>query len=255
MLKQISDVVLEAGKIVNKGFHSSKTVRHKGATDLVTEFDEQTELYLKEKLQKMFPSFSVIAEETNSNDSYPTENVIFIDPIDGTTNFVHGVPCVAVSVGVITDTDTKYGVVYNPILDELYCAETGKGAFCNGAPIQVSSTASLINSLIATGFPYKKDNLTYLMKILEQVLQSSRGIRRLGAASLDLCYTARGIFDIYYETKLQPWDMAGGIIIVREAGGIVTKLDGTYHEMDSDCLIASNGLLHIEFLNILNEIK
>ncbi len=255
MLKQISDVVLEAGNIVSSGFRSAKTIKHKGAVDLVTEYDVKTENFLKEKLQKLFPTFTIVGEETHAEGNYPAENVIFIDPIDGTTNFVHGVPFVAVSVGVITDTETKYGVVYNPILDELYSAETGKGAFCNGTPIKVSETSLLINSLIATGFPYVKDNLPYLMKVLEEVLKATRGIRRAGAASLDLCYTARGIYDLYYETRLQPWDMAGGLIIVREAGGIVTKLDGRYHDMDSDSLIASNGLLHREFLNLLNEIK
>ena len=255
MLKQISDVVLKAGSIVSSGFHSAKTIKHKGEVDLVTEYDIRTENFLKEKLQKIFPSFTIIGEETHAEGKYPSENVIFIDPIDGTTNFVHGVPFVALSVGVITDTETKYGVVYNPVLDELYSAETGKGSFCNGLPIKVSETSSLINSLISTGFPYKKDNLPYLMKVLEEVLKTSRGIRRAGAASLDLCYTARGIYDLYYETRLQPWDMAGGLIIVREAGGIGTKLDGRYHDMDSDSLIASNGLLHREFLNLLNEIR
>ena len=255
MLKQISDIVLEAGCIVKEGFYSAKNINHKGEVDLVTDFDIRTENFLKEKLQKVFPSFTIVGEETSAEGSCPAENVIFIDPIDGTTNFVHGVPFVAVSVGVITDSETKYGVVYNPILDELYSAETGKGAFCNGSPLKVSDNASLINSLVATGFPYKKDNLPYLMKVLEEVLKSTQGIRRAGAASLDLCYTAKGIYDLYYETRLQPWDMAGGIIIVREAGGIVTKLDGRYHDMDGDSLIASNGLIHKEFLNILNEIK
>lgn len=255
MLKQISDVVLEAGNIVSGGFNSAKNIKHKSEVDLVTEYDVRAENFLKEKLQKMFPSFTIVGEETHDDNNYPTENVIFIDPIDGTTNFVHGVPFVAVSVGVITDTETKYGVVYNPILEELYSAETGKGAHCNGSPIKVSDTGLLINSLIASGFPYKKDNLPYLMKILEEVLKATRGIRRAGAASLDLCYTARGIYDLYYETRLQPWDMAAGIIVVREAGGIVTKLDGGYHDMDSDSLIASNGLLHREFLNLLNEIR
>ncbi|MDY5050686.1 MAG: inositol monophosphatase family protein [Candidatus Mucispirillum faecigallinarum] len=255
MLKQISDIVLEAGCIVKEGFYSAKNINHKGEVDLVTDFDIRTENFLKEKLQKVFPSFTIVGEETSAEGSCPAENVIFIDPIDGTTNFVHGVPFVAVSVGVITDSETKYGVVYNPILDELYSAETGKGAFCNGSPLKVSDNASLINSLVATGFPYKKDNLPYLMKVLEEVLKSTQGIRRAGAASLDLCYTAKGIYDLYYETRLQPWDMAGGIIIVREAGGIVTKLDGRYHDMDDDSLIASNGLIHKEFLNILNEIK
>lgn len=255
MLKQISDIVLEAGSIVKEGFYSAKNINHKGEVDLVTDFDIRTENFLKEKLQKVFPSFTIVGEETSAEGSYPAENVIFIDPIDGTTNFVHGVPFVAVSVGIITDSETKYGVVYNPILDELYSAETGKGAFCNGSPLKVSDNASLINSLVATGFPYKKDNLPYLMKVLEEVLKSTQGIRRAGAASLDLCYTAKGIYDLYYETRLQPWDMAGGIIIVREAGGIVTKLDGRYYDMDDDSLIASNGLIHKEFLNILNEIK
>ena len=127
MLKQISDVVLEAGDIVNSGFHSAKNIKHKGEVDLVTEYDVRTENFLKEKLQKMFPSFTIVGEETYSEGKYPAENVIFVDPIDGTTNFVHGVPFVAVSVGVITDTETKYGVVYNPVLNELY-SEIGRAS-------------------------------------------------------------------------------------------------------------------------------
>ncbi len=256
MLKQISDIVIEAGEIVKKGFYSEKDIKHKGEVDLVTEYDVKTEDFLKDRLHKLFPDCTIVGEESNYNASdYPTEHVIFIDPIDGTTNFVHGVPFVGISVGIMTEKEGRYGVVYNPILNELYTAETGMGAFCNGQQIKVSTTATLINSLIATGFPYEKDNLPYLMKILEDVLKATRGIRRAGAASLDLCYTARGIYDLYYETRLKPWDMAAGLVIVREAGGIVTKLDGRYHDMDSDDLIASNGLLHVEFLNLLNEIK
>ncbi len=256
MLKQISDIVTEAGEIVKTGFYSDKNIKHKGEVDLVTEYDVKTEEFLTEKLQKLFPDFTIIGEESHINNiNYPKEHVIYIDPIDGTTNFIHGVPFVAVSVGIITEKEGRYGIVYNPVLNELYTAETGKGAYCNGKQLKVSTTSILINSLIATGFPYKKDNLPYLMKVLEYVLTATRGIRRAGAASLDLCYTARGIYDLYYETRLQPWDMAAGLIIVREAGGIVTKLDGRYHDMDSDILIASNGFIHKDFLNLLNEIK
>lgn len=256
MIKQISEIVLEAGEIVKTGFNSTKDIKFKGEVDLVTEYDVKTEEFLKEKLQKLFPDFTIIGEESNiENNNYPSEHAIFIDPIDGTTNFIHGVPFVAISVGIMTEKEGRYAVVYNPILNELYTAETGKGAYLNGSQIKVSNTSALIHSLIATGFPYKKDNVPYLMKILEEVIYATRGVRRLGAASLDLCYTARGIFDLYYETRLQPWDMAGGMIILREAGGIVTKLDGRYYDMDSDSLIASNGQIHVEFLNLLNEIK
>lgn len=253
MLKQVTDIVLEAGEIVRNGFQSNKDIKFKGSVDLVTEYDVKTEQFLKEKLSKLFPDYQIVAEESFENEEIK-ENVIYIDPIDGTTNFVHGFPFVAISVGIYSGKEGKYGVVYNPILEELYSAEQGMGAFCNNEAIKVSTTSSLINSLIATGFPYKKDNLPYLMKVLEEVLKNTRGIRRAGAASLDLCYTAKGIFDLYYETRLKPWDMAGGMVILREAGGIVTHLDGRYHDIDSDSLIASNGLLHKEFLNLLNEI-
>ncbi|MDE7169427.1 MAG: inositol monophosphatase [Mucispirillum sp.] len=254
MLEAITDIVKGAGKIVREGFFSDKNIRFKGNTDLVTEYDIKTEEYLKEKLSRAFPDAKIIAEESASDLSFDNEQVIYIDPIDGTTNFVHGLPFVAISVGVFQGKDGKCGAVYNPISDELYTGEAGGGAYCNGERLSVSKNAVLINSLAATGFPYEKDNLPFLMKILETVIKNTRGVRRLGAASLDLCYTAKGVFDIYYETKLKPWDMAAGMIIVRESGGIVTHLNGQYHDMNSDSIIASNGLIHKEFLNLINEI-
>ena len=256
MFSHIPDIIYKAGNIVKKGFYSDKNINFKGSVDLVTEYDVMCENYLKDNLSKLFPSFKIIAEESNNKDIWDNSgNNIVIDPIDGTTNFVHGVPHIAISVGIYENGKGKYGAVYNPILDEFYSAETSKGAFLNGKEIKVSKTDSLINSLTATGFPYKQDNIGYTIGILEQVITKTRGIRRLGAASLDLCYTARGMFDIYYEEVLKPWDMAAGIIIVREAGGVATNMDGRAHNLDSQSILAGNSVIHKEFLKLLGRGK
>lgn len=254
MIKGITDIVLEAGSIVREGFYDlNKRVNFKGAVDLVTEYDIKVEQFLKSQLSKAYPNLKIIAEESTVDIANETNEVIYIDPIDGTTNFVHGLPFVAISVGLYAGKAGKYGIVYNPILNELYSAETGNGAFLNGKEIHVSETASLINSLVATGFPYVRDNIPFLMDILNYILTSARGVRRMGSAALDLCYVARGTFDLYYETRLKPWDLAAGMIIVREAGGVVTHFDGKYHNVDSDTCVATNGLVHKEFLNLMSE--
>lgn len=141
--------------------------------------------------------------------------------------------------------------MYNPILNEMFCAEKGKGAFLNGNKISVSNKESLSKSLCATGFPYMKEELPYLMKILEKTLSISRGIRRAGSAAIDLCYVAKGVFDLYYERNLKPWDISAGMIILKEAGGLVTDFDGNEQNLKTGSLIASNGLVHNEFLELI----
>ena len=226
MLKQISDVVLEAGNIVSSGFHSAKTIKHKGAVDLVTEYDVRTENFLKEKLQKLFPTFTIVGEETHAERNYPAENVIFIDPIDGTTNFVKGFQHSAISVGLAKDKELIAGVVLDPDLDNLFYAEKGKGAYLNGKPIHVSDCA-LKESLVLFGTcPYEHELAEKTFKLTEQIFYNCLEVRRCGSAALDICYVAAGKADLYYELILRPWDLAGATVILREAGGICKTVEG-----------------------------
>lgn len=251
MINKIVEIAYEAGKIIIEGANKDKNINYKGDIDLVTEYDVKTEKFLKEKLSNIFKNHEIIAEESTDNPFKDFNNAIFIDPIDGTTNFVHGFPFLSISIGIYTEKKGQYGVVYNPILNEMFCAEKGKGAFLNGNKISVSNKESLSKSLCATGFPYMKEELPYLMKILEKTLSISRGIRRAGSAAIDLCYVAKGVFDLYYERNLKPWDISAGMIILKEAGGLVTDFDGNEQNLKTGSLIASNGLVHNEFLELI----
>ncbi len=253
MLKNIISIAEEAGKIISEGFHTEKNVNFKGEVDLVTEYDVATEKFLIAELSKLFPNHEIVAEESSEAYAEHSEDAIYIDPIDGTTNFVHGVPFVATSIGVYTGGECQYGVVYNPILNEMHYAEKGKGAFLNGKPLAVSKTDSVVKALIATGFPYDK-KLEKIIPMINSALLNGRDIRRLGAAALDLCYVARGVFDVYYETTLNPWDAAAGMLIVREAGGVTLNFKGEQHDLKTDDVFATNKLLEKDFLTLLKEI-
>jgi myo-inositol-1(or 4)-monophosphatase len=253
MLNKIIEIAKSAGKILSEGFYKPLEIDFKNTIDLVTEYDKKIEAFIIEELRRNFNYNVIISEEFNTNIGYDCEGSFFIDPIDGTTNFVHRFPFCAVSIGFISKFK-KCGVVYNPILDELFYAESGKGAYLNSYPIKVSAETELINSLIATGFPYSivNSDKSYLFDMLESVLKNSRGIRRAGSASLDLCYVAKGVFQGYYESDLKPWDVAAGIVIVEEAGGKVTGIGGEDFDLWSDFIVATNLFIHDKLLRILN---
>lgn len=225
MISKIEKAVLKAGEHLLKGFNSVKEVSYKGKIDLVTQFDVEVEKILIQELSFLLPEYGIVAEET-AREASGKDKVIYIDPIDGTTNFVHGFPFCCISVGVYENGNGVYGVVYNPVMNELYTAEKGCGAYMNGAKIHASKKDSIAECLVATGFPYssvieKPDNL---LKILGKILSNTRGIRRAGSAALDLCYTAKGVFDAYYEYNLNPWDIAAGAVIASEAGACIGGL-------------------------------
>jgi myo-inositol-1(or 4)-monophosphatase len=252
MLKEFIGIVKEAGEIFKNGFYSVKQVNLKGKKDLVTEYDIKVEEFLKEKFRKF--NYSIIAEESEKDEF---DNSIIIDPIDGTTNFFHQIPHCAISVGVYENKKAKFGIVYNPILDELFYAEVGNGAYKNKKRIKVSNFNNFQRALIATGFPYSsaedKDDLSWVINRLNKILPNCQDIRRFGSAALDLCYVAEGKFEGFYEINLKPWDVSAGIIILREAGGIVSNDLGDEYNMFSDkCIVASNGLIHKEFLKFFN---
>ncbi len=252
-------ITIEAGKIVKEGFYANKKITHKGLVDLVTDYDVRTEVFILEELQKEFAGYTLIGEESHAaGDDYHAKKAIYIDPIDGTTNFVHGIPHLAISIGVWEDGVPVMAVVYNPILDEMFWAQAGEGAYCNGSKLSVSSQEVLQQSLIATGFPYAKVEkgieYRWVIQSLTNLLPYIRDIRRLGAAAIDLCYLAEGKTDAFYEIDLKPWDVAAGILILLESGGEVTNTSGGVFDFDDKGIVASNGKVHAQLLVYLEPI-
>ncbi|HSR73731.1 MAG TPA: inositol monophosphatase family protein [Sulfurovum sp.] len=253
-LKQIA---LDAGKIVKEGYASHKEVSHKGVVDLVTEYDVRTEAFIIDQLKKVFPDYTLVGEESHQG-SYHYDKVIYIDPIDGTTNFVHGIPHLAISLGVWEQGKPRLAVVYNPILEELFWAIRGEGAFCNGQRLEVSRQSKLQNALIATGFPYAKVNAgieyQWVINCMTNLLPHIQDIRRLGAAAIDLCYLAQGKVEAFYEIDLKPWDVAAGILIVQEAGGHISNVYDRPFDFDDKSIVASNGKVHQQLMKYLEKI-
>jgi myo-inositol-1(or 4)-monophosphatase len=262
-------VAEKAGKLIIKESKKIK-VEKKGIRDLVTNADKAAEKLIISEISKKFPDHGIIAEEQAQNKKEIAKlascpYIWIIDPLDGTTNFTHGLAQFAVSIGVIkTATAEKSknfeyitgelvcGVVYAPKLGELFYAEKGKGAFKNGKKIQVSPRKKLSDSLMVTGFPYKDKaiNLPYL----EKVVKEARGMRRFGAASLDMCYIASGHFDGYWEFGLKAWDIAAGTLIINEAGGQVTDTNGHTIDLFGQDILCTNGHIHKETIELFTQI-
>jgi len=256
MKDKLIDIVKEAGKMLKEGYYSQKEITFKAKKDLVTTYDVAIENFLKETFAKEFKQFTIIAEESD-NHNIEFKDSIIIDPIDGTTNFVNQVPHTCVSVGVYKDKKPYMGVVYNPIMEELYFAQIGEGAFLNGEKIKVSDEKELITSLISTGFPYTSgtcpEDLDDVMNRLKKILPLCQDIRRFGSAALDLCYVAKGMYEGYYEMNLKAWDASAGIIILQEAGGNFTNEKGEEYTLFEDkYVVASNGLIHEKLLETIN---
>jgi len=254
LLSDAASVVANAGRIVAANIDLDKEIRHKGRNDLVTEIDLKSEYYLKEHLNHILPRAEFMAEESASGD-LPPGPVWIIDPLDGTTNYAHGLPLVAVSVALWEEGRPLLGVVDLPVLGELFIAAAGHGAFLNGDRIRVSKTSSLEQGLLATGFPYDIEHyLPEILKNFESLLPKTRGIRRPGAAALDLAYVACGRYDGFYESALKPWDTAAGLLLVTEAGGLVTRYDGsTEYALGAPSILASNGKIHQAMARLLWE--
>jgi myo-inositol-1(or 4)-monophosphatase len=246
-LENLIKIVQSAGKLFEEGFNATKEVSYKGSVDLVTQYDVAVENFLKEKISMLLPEYTIIGEES-SDEFMRAKKAIYIDPIDGTTNFVHKIPICAISVGVWIEGKAEIAIVYNPILNELFYAKRNEGAFCNGKKISVTSTESLQRSLLATGFPYTKvekgRDYRWVLKTMENLLPFTQDIRRLGAASIDLCYVANGIFDGFYECNLKPWDVAAGVLIVEEAGGKISNHKGDDYCLGDPIIVATNGRNH-----------
>jgi len=244
---------LLAGRIQRRYFRTNLAVEKKGPIDLVTAADLEVEQAFRRLIAARFPSHAVLGEETaaHSGDSQKTHRWI-IDPVDGTTNFAHGLALFCVSIALEIEGRLEVGVVYDPIGDELFVAERGLGARCNGHPIHVSSRATLVDGMMVTGFPYTvRDQPATQIEVFTAFLRRARAVRRLGSAALDLCYVAAGRFDGFWEVQLNPWDFAAGILIVTEAGGRVTDYAGAPVKMVSSQIVASNTVLHQAMLDTI----
>ncbi len=255
---QFLDVAVEAARIAGKfqryRFESLLNVAMKGDKDLVTEVDQESERLIVGHLLESFPDHNIIAEEGQ----YPQGDAPFrwiIDPLDGTTNYAHGYPWFCVSISLESAGELLAGVIYNPMHDELFTATKGGGAFLNGQRLHVSRRRPLQNSLLGTGFPYDcaSDPLNNFDNFIA-FQKAARGIRRAGAAALDLAYVAAGRLDGFWELKLNPWDVAAGVLLVREAGGTVTTFDGSGYDVRNHRIVASNGLIHDEMIAMLKQL-
>ena len=247
---------VEGGALIRSTWRGHKVVHYKGDVDLVTETDRQVEDLIVGRLRAAFPSHRVIAEEAAGSGAVAravgNEEVWYVDPLDGTTNFAHGYPHFAISLAFARGTETHLAIVHDPVRGETFTAERGAGARLNDEPIHVSSTATIGEALLATGFPYdRREHLAFYLAFFRDFVGSAQGVRRNGSAALDLCYVACGRIDAFWEWKLKPWDTAAGALIVREAGGEVTDFRGAAFDLHGDQTLASNGHLHAAMARIL----
>jgi myo-inositol-1(or 4)-monophosphatase len=253
LLGQTLAAVREAGTIISNHWDLPRRIQKKGRIDLVTETDVAVEKALTGMLRDILPDAGFLAEESSSDAPLGSLTWV-IDPLDGTTNFAHHLPFVAVSVGLWHEDGVRLGVVHNPILGETFHAASGEGAFLNGEPIRVSKVETLDAAVVATGFPYAiEEHVGPILGWLEQALVHCQGVRRYGAAALDMAYLACGRLDAFYETQLRPWDTAAGWVLVEEAGGKVSRYasDEPY-SLGAPTMLASNGRLHQAMRNILS---
>ncbi|MBM3724924.1 MAG: inositol monophosphatase [Acidobacteria bacterium] len=225
----------------------------KGDFDLVTEADRASERLVVERLQARYPSHGIVAEEGGGNES-ASEYRWYVDPLDGTTNFAHGFPMFNVTLGLERAGELIAGVVYDPVRDEMFHAAKGEGAWLNNRRIHVSKAKRVEDSLVATGFPSRKRHLNVNVHFYYQLAMLSHGVRRAGAAALDLAYVACGRLEAFWEFGLNPWDMAAGALLVREAGGEVSAMTGSPLDLRGRHLLADNGTIHSEMLGIFDEI-
>jgi myo-inositol-1(or 4)-monophosphatase len=246
--------VIRAGEVQLARFGTDIRVDKKGVIDLVTEIDIQIEREFRAMVAERFPDHVVLGEEfaaSGDRDATPPFCWVF-DPVDGTTNYAHGLPIFCSSLALEVDGEIAVGAVYDPTRRELFTAERGQGAWLNGSPLRVSSADTLIDSLLVTGFHYGiHRDPEELVSLFREFITRSRAVRRLGSAALDLCYVAAGRFDGYWESKIQPWDVAAGALIVEEAGGRVSTVAGEPFRSRAGSVLASNGRIHDQMLEVI----
>lgn len=245
-----AEAALRAGAIQKARFGQVLDIRHKGTIDLVTDVDKACEDAILEVIRARFGDHDIVAEETHI-DRTGSRHVWYVDPLDGTVNFAHGYPFFSTSVALAVEGQAVAGAVYDPIKEELFTAERGGGARLNGRPLRVSRTSTLVESLLVTGFPYDiHDDVEGKLRVFRRFMAKAQAIRRDGSAALDLCYLAAGRIDGFFEERLNAWDMAAGNLLVEEAGGRVSRYDGTPLLLRNDEILASNGALHEAMLAV-----
>jgi myo-inositol-1(or 4)-monophosphatase len=254
MVNDLIKISKLAGEIIREGFGKSNKVEFKtNETNLVTEIDKAAEKLITDFIQKDFPSHGILAEESGQVRS-GGEYLWVIDPLDGTTNFAHGLPVFSVSIALQKNNVTIGGVVYDVINDIAYAAEKGSGAYANDQKIKVSTNTILRRSVLASGFPYNvSENPHHLLERFAEMTKRARGVRRLGSAALDLAYVAKGVFDGYWEMELNPWDICAGMLLVEEAGGLVTDFNSKPIDMYTKRILATNAHIHKQMMEVLSK--
>ena len=251
-LSDLERLARQAGEILRGGYEQEHQVDYKGAIDLVTEVDRQSEALLLGEIQRLFPGHRIVSEEIGLVPGRAGDQW-YVDPLDGTVNYAHGIPVFSVSIAYAQNGVVRLGVVYDPLRDELFAAKLGRGAHCNARRLQVSKVTELQRSLLVTGFAYDvwsspRDNLEYYGRFAKL----SQGVRRMGSAALDLCYVAAGRFDGYWELSLKPWDIAAGGLIALEAGATVTNSEGQADFITPPCsMLVAPPVLHARMREIL----
>ncbi len=239
---------LDAGNAILEVLANGFEIAKKGQIDLITDADLKAEEIILETIQSHFPQDGVLSEE-NGPDLKDSQRLWIIDPLDGTTNFAHGFPFVAVSIALKVGEEYVLGVVHNPFLKETFEASQGQGAYMNGERIRVSKVEKISDALLATGFPYYvKERPQRVLEVFKKMVLLAQGIRRPGSAAIDICYVAKGKFDGFWEEGLKPWDTAAGMVILKEAGGVISDYEGNPFDPFKDTLIAGNPLMHEQML-------
>ena len=255
MLNTAIKAARAAGSIINRAALDLEVLKigTKGPNDYVSEVDRAAEAAIIEILLEAYPGHAILAEESGrEHGAKHSEYTWIIDPLDGTTNFLHGFPVYAVSIGLAFRGKVEQAVVYDPTRNDLFFASKGRGAFLNDRRLRVSKRTRITDALIGTGFPFRKgDNFKRYVKMFEEVMQHCAGLRRPGAAALDLCYVAAGYYDGFFETGLNPWDVAAAIALVEESGGKITDWQGKLATIESRVIVAANEILHGQFLKLI----
>ncbi len=256
LMKVCGEAARRGGEVLLGAFGRRRTIEYKSGIDLVTDADRASEAALLEFLRARYPAVAVLAEESGASGAAGGALRFIVDPLDGTTNYAHGLPHFAVNVGVEDDAGLVAGATYDPVRDELFLAARGQGATLNGERIAASTRGELGRALLCTGFPYDiHQNPELPLRLFAAYMTRARAIRRMGSAALDLAYVACGRFDGFWEMKLKPWDLAPGILLVREAGGLVADFTGGQRMLEVGEICAANPTLHPQLMAVLAEVR
>jgi myo-inositol-1(or 4)-monophosphatase len=254
-LDELRDLARQAGEIQHAAYGQDFYIGHKGRVDLVTEIDQRVEQFLIESIRARFPEHQIVAEESGGVRGADADHCWYIDPLDGTVNFAHGVPIFCVSIGFAYRGQVALAAIFDPMRGECFSAERGAGAWMNATPLRVADASDLVEALLVTGFPYdawtsEMNNLDYFSRFMRH----AQAVRRLGSAALDLCYVASGRLDGFWEIKLNSWDIAAGSLIVEEAGGLVTDMVGQPISLAAPgSILAANPAIHAQMLEVIRE--